>query len=218
MPDSPSRSLPALRQLLRERFPSATHGAAEPLATGIPAIDEATGGLPRPALTEFTCAAPSCGGALLLGALLAVTRAASLRLALVDADDAFDPDSWEPDLLEHLLWVRARGAAEALAVADLLTRDANLGVVVLDLRHAAPAALRRIPSTAWYRLQRAIESTTLAVAVLTPGALVPSARARFELDSSFSLPALSRERPSLAAALAPALRRQRTGPAFAAAG
>src|SRR5690349_4374359 len=137
MPDPSPRSLPALRQLLRERFPSATPGAAEPLATGVPAIDEATGGLPRPALTEFTCAAPSCGSSLLLGALLAATRTAALRLALVDADDAFDPDSWEPDLLEHLLWVRARDAHEALAVADLLARDANLGVVVLDLRHAA---------------------------------------------------------------------------------
>ena len=218
MPAASPRSLPALRQLLHERFPRATPGAAEPLATGVPAIDEATGGLPRPALTEFTCAAPSCGSSLLLGALLAATRAAALRLALVDADDAFDPDSWEPDLLEHLFWVRARGVPEALAAADLLVRDANLGVVVLDLRHAAPAALRRIPSTSWYRLQRAIESSTLAIAVLTPVALVPSARVRFELGSSSSLPALSRERPSLAAALAPALRRQRTGTAFAVAG
>jgi hypothetical protein len=218
MPEAPPRSLPALRQLLRERFPRATHSAADPLATGVPAIDEATGGLPRPALTEFTCEGPSCGSALLLGALLAATRAAALRLALVDADDAFDPDSWEPDLLEHLLWVRARGAAEALAAADLLARDANLGVVVLDLLHTPLAALRRIPSTAWYRLQRAVEPTTLAVVVLTPVTLVPSARVRFELTASSPLPALSRERATLVAALAPALRRQRTGAVFAAAG
>ena len=217
MSDPSSRSLPALRQLLRERFPTAIHSAAEPLRTGLPAIDEATGGLPRPALTEVVAAAPSAGSQLLLGSLLASTRAAALRLALVDADDAFDPDSWEPDLLEHLLWVRARGAPQALAATDLLVRDANLGVVALDLRHTPLAALRRIPSTAWYRLQRAIESTNLAVLVLTPVALVPSARVRFELATTHSLPALSRERPQLTAALSPDLRRQRTGAAFAAA-
>lgn len=206
-----SRSLPALRQLLRERFPASVHGSAEPLATGIAAIDDATGGLPRPALSEVVCSAPSCGSQLLLGALLGATRGASLRIALVDADDAFDPDSWEPDLLEHLLWIRARSAPEALAAADLLARDANLGVLALDLRHTAASALRRIPSTAWYRLQRAVESTTLALLVLTPAALVPCARVRFELAASHSLAALSRERPPLAGALAPGLRRQRTG-------
>jgi hypothetical protein len=126
----------ALRQLLRDRFPTAAHSRSAPLATGVPGIDELTGGLPCPALTELVCSAPSCGSQLLLGQLLAATRAAAKRVALVDADDAFDPGSWPPTLLEHLVWVRTRHAAEAMAASDLLARDANFSLLVLDLRHA----------------------------------------------------------------------------------
>lgn len=200
----------ALRQLLRERFPTATHGRAAPLATGLPGIDDLTGGLPRPALTELVCSAPSCGSQLFLGQLLAVTRTEARRVALVDAGDAFDPDSWSADLLEHLVWVRARDAAGAMAAADLLVRDANFGLLALDLRHAPRADLRRIASTSWYRLQRALEPTTLAAAVLTPFSLVPSAHLRLELNASPVLDALAGERPALAAQLTPSLLRQRT--------
>ena len=209
MPDVPSSPLPALRQLLRERFPTATHGRSAPLATGLPGIDDLGGGLPRPALTELVCSAPSCGSQLLLGQLLAVTRAAARRVALVDAGDAFDPGSWPVASLEHLVWVRARDAAEAMAVADLLARDANFALLLLDLRHSPLAELRRIPSTSWYRLQRALEPTTLAALVLTPFSLVPSAHLRLELKAGHALGALARERPALSAQLAPALLRQR---------
>lgn len=210
MPDPSSSPLPALRQLLRERFPTATHGRSAPLATGLPGIDDLTAGLPRPALTELVCSAPSCGSQLLLGQLLAVTRAEARRVAFVDAGDAFDPTSWPAASLEHLVWVRARDAAEALAAADLLVRDANFGLLALDLRHAPRAELRRIPSTSWYRLQRALEPTTLAAVVVTPFSLVPSAHLRLELNASHALGTLDAARPGLATRLAPSLLRQRT--------
>jgi hypothetical protein len=210
MPDASSSPLPALRQLLRERFPTPAHGRAGPLRTGVPGIDESLGGLPRPALTELVCAAPSCGSQLLIGQLLAVTRANAQRVALVDAGDAFDPASWPAWQLEHLVWIRARDVAEAMAAADLLARDANFAALVLDLRHAPLAQLRRIPSTTWYRLQRALEPTTLAAVVLTPFPLVPSAHLRLQLGHSPSLHSLARERPALALRIAPTLLRQRT--------
>lgn len=210
MPPSPS-ALPALRQLLLERFPRATHGRAAPLATGLPGIDDLTGGLPRPALTELVCSAPSCGSQLLLGQLLAVTRAETARVALVDAGDDFDPGSWPASLLEHLVWVRAGHATGALAAADLLARDANFALLLLDLRHASLTSLRRIPATSWYRLQRALEPTTLAALVLTPLPLVPSAQLRLGLNSTHSLDALSEERPALASRLTATLLRQRSG-------
>jgi replicative DNA helicase len=59
MRETPSTRLPALRQLLHARFPTTTHGRSPPLPTGLPALDEATGGLPRPALTELVAARPS---------------------------------------------------------------------------------------------------------------------------------------------------------------
>lgn len=211
MPVVPSPALPALRQLLRERFPASAHGRAAPLATGLPAIDEVTGGLPRPALTELVCAAPSCGSQLFIGQLLDVTRAAAQRVALVDAGDAFDPVSWPPGLLEHFIWVRVGSADQAMAAADLLVRDANLALVMLDLRHASPGKLRRIPASQWYRLQRALESTTLAALVISPMAMVPSAQLRLELARTHSLAAQGTARPALNLALAPVLRRQRSG-------
>ena len=207
---SSSASLPALRQLLLERFPSAVRSSGAALATGIPAIDEHTGGLPRPGLTEAVCTAPSCGSQLFLGQVLHSTRAQALRVALVDAGDAFDPGSWPGSLLEHLVWVRARHAAEAMAAADLLTRDSNLSLVVLDLRHAARADLRRIPATQWYRLQRAIEPATLACLVFTPTTVVPCAQLRLELSHSHRLATQSSERPRLGQDLAPTFLRQRS--------
>lgn len=216
MRDLSSSPLPALRQLLRERFPTSAHGRAAPLATGLPGIDEVIGGLPRPALTELVCPAPSCGSQLFIGQLLAVTRAEAQRVALVDAGDAFDPGSWPVTRLEHLVWVRAHEAAEAMTAADLLARDANFALLLLDLRHSPLAQLRRIPSTSWYRLQRALEPTTLATVVLTPFSLVPSAHVRIELSASHALGALDEERPALNARLAPTLLRQRNGEMMAA--
>lgn len=204
----PPSSVSALRQLLEQRFPTAQRAADAALATGIPAVD-AAGGLPRPGLTELVCSAPSCGSQLFLGQLLHVTRQQALRVALVDRGDAFDPSSWPAPFLEHLVWVRARHAPEALHAADLLARDANLSLVILDLRHTGLAELRRIPSTTWYRLQRAIEPALIAGVILTPLPLVPSVRLRLALDTPHFLATQNQPRPDLVTTLAPELIRQR---------
>lgn len=205
----PPAKLATLRHLLAERFPTAARPVGATLVTGIPMLDAATGGLPVGAITELVCATPSCGGHLLLGQLLVATRATRIRVALIDSHDSFDPGSFAPDLLAHLVWVRCANTTMALSAADLLVRDANLGLVVLDLRRAPAAELRRIPSTTWYRLQRAVEPAALACVVETPRAGVPSAQLRFELTAGVDVTALDRPRPELAAELAPALRRQR---------
>src|SRR5438046_957483 len=130
MAAAPER-LTALRHLLAERFPTATRPPGRVLRTGLPSLDDATGGLPLSALTEVVCAAPSCGSHLFLGQLLATTRLTRTRIALIDSTDSFDPGSFDPDLLAHLVWVRCAGTTAALHAADLLARDANLGLVVL---------------------------------------------------------------------------------------
>ena len=61
------------------------------------------------------------------------------------------------------------------------------GLVLLDLRHAPLRELRRVPSTSWYRLQRAVEPADLALVVATPTACVPSAQLRFELEQAATL-------------------------------
>jgi hypothetical protein len=207
MPAAPE-TLAKLRRQLAERYPTAPRAAARALRTGLAAVDDAAGGLPLGAVTEIVCAAPSCGSHLLLGQLLAATRATCTRVALVDATDSFDPSSFPVDLFVHLVWVRCTPAT-ALAATDLLTRDANLGLVVLDLRDLAERELRRTPASFWYRLQRAVEPADLALVVITPRASVPSAQLRFVLNSSHTVAALESERPALSATLAPALQRQR---------
>lgn len=208
MPAAP-KTIAELRSDLAKRFPSAQRPPGRTLQTGIPALDNTAGGLPLAAVTEIVCAAPSCGGHLLLAQLLSVSRAAGQRVALIDSTDAFDPSSFEADQLAHLVWVRCTTTAQALAAADLLARDANLALVFLDLRRAPESDLRRIPGPQWYRLQRAVEPTDLALIVETPRPSVPSAQLRLALTASHSFEILERERPTLTAALAPALQRQR---------
>src|SRR4051812_38441995 len=99
-----SEKLANARRLLAARFPASIRPVPRVLSTGIPALDQAAGGLPLSAVTELVCAAPSCGSQLLLGQLLTVTRATRTRVALIDALDSFDPDSFPPDLLSHLVW------------------------------------------------------------------------------------------------------------------
>lgn len=204
--------LAKLRHLLAERFPSAQRPPSRALLTGLPTLDDATGGLPLGAITEIVCTAPSCGGQLLLEQLLAVTRATRTRVALVDSADSFDPASYPADLLAHLVWVRGGPNSPtdvALAAADLLTRDANLGLVVLDLRQTDERALRRTPASFWYRLQRAVEPADLALVVVTPRASVPSAQLRLGLGVSHAANASALERTLLFRSLAPSLQRQR---------
>src|ERR1043166_2708473 len=119
MPAAPE-TLAKLRRQLAERFPVVPRTIGRVLPTGIPAIDNATGGLPLGAVTEIVCAASSCGGQLLLQQLLAVTRRDRRRVALVDSADSFDPCSHPADLLAHLLWVRCTNTTIALQAADLL--------------------------------------------------------------------------------------------------
>jgi hypothetical protein len=207
--------LAALRHLLAERFPTVPRTTGRLLPTGIAAIDEVTGGFPLSAITEIVCTAPSCGGQLLLGQLLTLTRRERQRVALIDSTDSFDPSSFPEDLLTHLVWIRCRDTATALQVTDLLARDANFSLLLLDLRHAPAADLRRIPGPQWYRLQRAVEPTDLALVVETPRASVPSAQLRLTLDTSHPPFVFDRERTHLIENLPAALQRQRLQSAIA---
>jgi hypothetical protein len=89
----------------------ASHLAIRPtpemVASGIPALDALTGGLPRGCLTEI-CGPASCGRtSVMLAALAAVTRR-NEYCAVIDASDALDPLSLAAAGvdLDRLLWVR----------------------------------------------------------------------------------------------------------------
>jgi len=205
-----TEKLHALRDLLAHRFPDATLAAqGRRIATGLSAIDNTTGGVPAGAITEIVCGAPSSGSLLLLACVLQACRQQHLRVALVDGADGFDPQSFAHDALAHLVWVRCRHLHETMQVADLFARDANFGLVFLDVRGLSERELRREPSTSWYRLQRAVEQSGLPLLIETPCSLVPSATLRFVLERSHAISALEDERPTLTAQLTPTVQRQR---------
>ena len=201
MPASP-KSVSALRSLLAARFPEKARKPCGGVPVSVPAIDDALGGgLPAGRLTELVSAVPSGGGQTVVAKLLAATQAARQRIALVDGSDAFAPCAVPEDLLRHLVWVRCRTPEQAFAAADILVRDGNYAVVVLDLRGCAERVLHRTPAATWYRLQRAAEASSVAVLVQTQSLLVPAVPWRLVLGTPLSLARTGEPRESVAGRL-----------------
>lgn len=187
-----------LRELLAARGLATAARVEERLFAGWPALDAAAGeGLPKGGITELYCA--HGGGALAVAQLLSAAAARRNFLVLVDGADGFDLASVQPAALARLLWVRCRSAAEAIKAADLIVRDGNLPLVLLNLRGCADTA--RVPSQAWYRLQRIVEQSGVALLVLTPRPLVPSARVRVTLRWRCTLDDLDRDLAEVAQAV-----------------
>ncbi len=183
-----------LRKLLVERFPHAPATAATHLVTGSFFLDESTnGGLPRGAITELICPRTSAGSASLIHTLVHAAHRDNHFLALIDGRDSFDPCGLDNASLRHLLWVRCSKASEVIKAGDLLLRDGNFPLVILDLVLNAPEELRKIPQTNWYRLQRLVELAPAACLVLTRYAMVASAQLKFVLENSWNLDSLEDE-------------------------
>jgi recA bacterial DNA recombination protein len=190
-----SSKLIDLRQLLAERFPQTFAPGTERLRTGLPAIDGAIGGLPKNAITELSSPNPSGGSAFLIHALLHRAHRDGFFVALVDGTDSFSPHA----ALRNLLWVRCRQASQAVPAADLLLRDGNFPLVILDLVLNASEELRKIPQTNWYRLQRLVEAAPTAFLVLTRRSIISSAQLKLSLENAWRLADL--EEPDLSARL-----------------
>lgn len=180
--------------MLSERFPAAqavggrASSSAAGWATGVQALDGSLGGgLPRGALTELVGEGPGSGSAQTVHALLAGMTASGQFLALVDGADSFDVDAPAPESLARLLWVRCRTTEEALKAADLLVRDRNFPLVVLDLKLNPGAELRRIPSSTWHRLGRIVEHNGTCLLVITPFALAGAVSVRVVVRSGLAI-------------------------------
>lgn len=199
----PTRKIIELRALLAEKFPASAGPpvqARQP--TGIELFDRCLdGGLPKAALTEVVCPRHGMGSETIIQALIESTQAAGKHLALVDAGDSFDPDGLTNEQLAALLWVRCQGPEQAIKATDLLCRDNNLPLVVLDLMMCSPQQARAIPSTYWYRLQRVAEGNGCVALVFTPVPVVGSAACTVRLTRMFELPALDLLRDQLTASL-----------------
>ena len=197
-----ARQIIDLRRLLAERFPHLPAPTRTHLNTGLDLLDRTLGGgLQKSAITELinpARSAPrgprlSAGSATLIQRLLQTAERERYFVALIDGCDSFDPQSVEQTYLRHLLWARCTKALEAIKAADLLLRDGNFPLVILDLVLNADAELRKIPQMSWYRLQRLVENTSSVCLVLNRSGLVSSAQIKIVLENSWSLASLDQE-------------------------
>jgi hypothetical protein len=199
----PGGTIVDLRNALTSRFPHLRFGlspakARESVSTGIPTLDAVLdGGLPRGGFTELVAKGYGTGSAEVIHQLLFQVAFHRQFLALVDGCTSFDVQAVPPDLLKRLLWVRCRNVTEALKAADLLLRDRNFSVLVLDLKLNAGRELRKVNATVWHRYGRLIEHNQSAVLVVTPEELVSGATYRVAVESRLGIDALAQSRAEL---------------------
>jgi hypothetical protein len=182
-----------LRNLLAERFPHPPVSKQGRLITGLSFLDQTIGGgLPKGAITELISPQVSAGSASLIHALIQSASGTALSpvpqpVALIDGCDSFDPQPLGNACLRHLLWVRCNKVFETIKAADLLLRDRNFPLVIVDLVLNPLAELRKIPQTSWYRLQRLVKPTSAVCLVLTRQSMVGSAQLKIVLDNLWTL-------------------------------
>jgi recA bacterial DNA recombination protein len=187
-----------LRKLLAERFPHTPAPATRRrLVTGLSFLDQAIGGgLSKGAITELISPQISAGSASLIHALLQSGQRNHYFVALIDGRDSFDPSvssEMGKSCLHHLLWVRCTNALDAIKAADLLLRDGNFPLVIVDLVLNPPADLSKIPQTSWYRLQRLVESVPTGCLVITRQGMVSSAQLKIVLENLWALETFENE-------------------------
>jgi hypothetical protein len=210
--DFPNRSIDDLRNLLAARFPHPDFTPRTGLntrrqsscndqqwrrihntPTGLDPLDQIAGGLPKSAITELISPQTSAGSASAIHRIIQAAHSNRSFIALIDGCDSFDPSSLGQPYLRHLLWVRCCKSFEAIKAADLLLRDGNFPLVIIDLVLNPAAELRKIPQTSWYRLQRLAEATSSACLVLTRQSIVSSAQLKIVLENSWTLRELENE-------------------------
>lgn len=194
-----------LQRHLREKFPAARHGM--PPEAGLAPRERfdlrQPGSFPRGALTEISPAHASAGLSLFLAGLLEDGGSAPPlpEIALIDGCGNFDPASFTASARSKLLWARCESIHQTFKAADLLLRDGNIPLILIDLASFPESELRKIPGSSWYRLKQLCETTESALLALTPQALVPCARLRLVLQSNFQLCHLDWHRSELLDAL-----------------
>lgn len=195
MPASKIISLAELREALEEKFPEMAARPARSWETGWAKLDADGGAVKRGAVAELC--SPAGGGRLFLGRMLAAVRQKREWAALVEFGRSFDPQSYAAAASKRMLCVFCENAEQVVKATDLLLRDGNLPLVLLDLQTAPPRSLGRIPTSTWHRFQRLVEMSGTALVVMTPRPMVEAARVRIALRGRWDLPAMRRRRREL---------------------
>src|ERR1700730_7112421 len=162
-----------LRKILADRYPRQTGIRSLCLPTGWSALDSLLGGgLPKGAITQLLIPNISSGGAIVLHEIIEAMQEISQYVALIDSKNCFEP------VVDHplLLWIRCHNVLQALKATDLILRDGNLSLVILDFKENPDRELKKIPGSAWYRFQRIIEENRNTLLTITRHPIVNSAQ------------------------------------------
>jgi hypothetical protein len=190
-----------LQRHLREKFPGARHGVPRGDASPIGERSDfrKPENFPRRAVTEVTPTHVASGLSLFLAGLLETGDSPSPfpEMALLDGCGNFDPGSFTTPARSRLLWARCETIHQTFQAADLLLRDGNIPLILMDLVSFPINELRRIPGSSWHRLKQLCESTDSALLALTPLTLIPCAKFRLALQSNFQLRDLDCSRAEL---------------------
>jgi hypothetical protein len=185
-----SQSLSELRRQLSENFPTAHRQREEVETFPLPGLQA----IPKSSLNELIVGKTTPGCALILAHLLEDDES-PVPLALIDPADSFDPASFQAR--RPLLWLRSQNASKSLQAADLLLRDGNLPLILLDLTLTPEIELRQIPASSWYRLRNLAETSGSTLLAFTPAPLIAAAASRQTLTSTLTLANLHELRSQL---------------------
>jgi recombination protein RecA len=173
-------SVAIIRAQVEKRIPGALtvyeRQTPEVFSTGIKAIDQQIGGIPKGCVTQVCASAGANSGrtTLLMSLLAQVTRDEEF-CAVVDATDSFDPESASRMgvCFSRLLWTRCadkgmKALERSFRVTDILINNGGFGVIVLNLAYVEERLIRKVPHTSWFCLARKIGRTSAAFVVMLP--------------------------------------------------
>jgi hypothetical protein len=180
----PSGKIIELRQLLAARFPQQQMPVPLVIPTGVDQLDASLeGNLSQGSVVQIVAPLPSCGSALLLHTVIAATNHSARLVALVDGKNSFDPGLLNPTVL----WVRCTQLEQAAKAVDLLIRDHNVALTILDFKLNPIIDLRKIPATTWYRWQRVTAETQTSLLFFTPTYISGSSSFALTLTTQWQL-------------------------------
>jgi hypothetical protein len=188
-----------IKELLKDRFPEAhlpqvVMGESAQLS-GIGILDRL--GIAGGCIAEAVSEVPGRGAGLLLGEVIREAAAQSRPVVLIDACDTFDPQSLPLTACRSLLWIRCQSVQNAVKAADLLLRDGNLTLILMDLERCPSVDLRRIPASSWHRLRMLTEKAGSLCLAFTPAKLIPRATTRILFEHPYLPETLEKPREFL---------------------
>jgi hypothetical protein len=109
-------------------------------------------------------------------------QASSQFVALIDGKNSFEPP-YSNDVTNLLLWIRCENVTQAIRAADLIIRDGNIVLSILDLKQNEAHELRKVPATAWYRLQRVTAEIGTTLLLITSYYISGSSYAALQINN-----------------------------------